>query len=724
MENATDTPEYVDRESGAVLLGDHLVEGSDLDTPTPSAALSALVQSVGNQGSIERVLLVGHHAARTLSQLPVTSRADVVLRHLEDVRAVVSGHADRTEDRHFCGGFELFAAETSYDLIVLVGGGPEVLSPVPEGMSDAAIVHKAAGMLADDGILLHGSVNPLGLHDLLALEPEVSPDDDSRWFVGNSALSRRPLLLAELDSALDEAGVHTVGRLAAYPSVCRSHVLVDVSSLPRGREALARHEATAALTRYLAHRPSARRADGTVELTQLAGLDLALAPGWVTVLSRGDVTLDLPSLITAEDQSNDEWTRVAAFDRGGDAQLTWGDGRESGAEKSALGVSRRLTPPESFTGSTLEELMREAALDNDHATLRSLVKTYHEWMHPSSFSGPRQSMTGLTHVDLSAGSHESHADLEQDDTPRREDNLAEERAAMGEADEQDAAELGLGFDPVLADEDVDAEALDTSRHSVVSAADNAACPHEAPAETGGDDDDSARADGAASPWFATPDNVAFDDDGTLRMIDDSWALANGTASQLAFLRGLRVFATGLLAAGAPTMWRLPITPETALRHLASMAGVTVTDSDIEMIALLETEVALAIGDASGDSRELVRKNLADGARDNNLPSPTASGYRELVAHLRRLAQTTRAQERQIAWLEGTLKLRDRRIKEYDRLMFKLEESLSYKAMRAVGAPKRIAVSKARNRVEEAIPPSLRGRAKRALDRAISPDNTN
>lgn len=715
MNDSTDPLVDIDRETGATLLGDHLVEGSDLLEQPQQSVLTDVVRRIAASTSPDRVLIVGPVSARFIGALPEHARADVLMRHLDDVRTFVERHADRTDDSYVCGGFELFTSDTRYDLVVLLGGGPTVLSPVTDGMSEQAVLDKAAGLLSERGVLLHSAQNALGLNDLLGLAPEVLPEDDRQWFVGKSNLSQRPWVRAELDAAVDKSGLHTVARLAGYPSAHAPQLLVDEACDSDAVRARVRHELPRVFSQYFSDRPAAREPGPVVRLVLADHIGPHLAPVWFTVLAKQPQEIDLPALAISESATSVEWARMTTFDASGSPTVTWGNGAERPAERSVLGVSRKLTAGAEADGSLFEDLLREAAAGGDHPQLRRLVRAYHEWLRPLSGGGPLQSITGLSGM-AHAVTQDRHRGTEtENEAGAREETLDVDGPLTGDAD---AAELGLGFDPVLAEDDVDPEIMDSSADHQ-SSWNVPQAPSESPSDDSGED--GAMTGLSRRAWFATPDNVDMATDGTLRIIDDSWAITNGTAAQLAFVHGLRVFATRLLAAGAPHPWRVPVTPETMLRSLAAMAGVTVTDADIEMVAIIETEVAMATGSEQGGRAELLRRNVTDGARENHLPAATDTGFRELLAQVRSLSQVTRAQSRQIAWLEGTLKMRDRRIKEYDRLMFKLEESLSYKAMRAVGAPKRAVVSKARNRVESALPPGAKQRVKQAVERAMNPD---
>lgn len=602
-----------DLESGATLLGDHLVEGSDLAGERESCALVASFRQIVAELRPRRALLVGPSAVELVGLLPAESSAHLLVRHVIDARAIAAVVTDRPDDRLYSGGFEFFHEKGPYDLIVILGGGPEVLSPIAEGITEKQILAKAKSLLATDGLLLYSAENALGIHDLLAAEADVPPGDDRLWYLGKSKLSQRPWLNNELTAALGDLEFNTIGCLLAYPSPNAPDVIVDADTTSDATRQRVRQELPRVFTDYFSDRTAIRNPGATADLVAQSGLDKQLAPAWFYLLSTGRPEVSLPELVIAEPDTAPAWSFVQRYDADGACTLTWGDGASTTQERSVLGVSRVLSVGAAPEGTNLELVLREACKGSDHGTLRRLMKQYRSWL-------------------------------------------------------------------------------------------------ESPAE-----------DGALHPdqrWFATPNNVVITTDGELAIIDPSWSVTRADAESHAFVHGVRTFATRLLAAGVAHPWGLPITPDTVTRTLAAMAAVTVGPYDLESVADIEVDIAMAVGTEHGDRDDLLGRNLSRGSRENHLPEATAVGFRELLSQVRTLSQTVRAQNRQLAWLEGTMKLRDRRIAEYDRLMFKLEESLGYKVMRTLGAPKRVAVARAKERVDEAVPTDVRKRARRAVKRLL------
>ncbi|MGL4174820.1 MAG: hypothetical protein ACRCSN_01985 [Dermatophilaceae bacterium] len=207
--------------------------------------------------------------------------------------------------------------------------------------------------------------------------------------------------------------------------------------------------------------------------------------------------------------------------------------------------------------------------------------------------------------------------------------------------------------------------------------------------------------------FTIPRNVVARDEGW-NVVDDSWHLTAGLSARDAFILGLHDFASGLLGSGAAHPWRTRMSPDALTRTLAVMAGVTVSDADIQRVAQTGVVIATAL-DPSVDVEVALETALDRGTSTHHVPEATAVGFRELLASERTLAREMDIVDAKIGWLEGTLRLRDRRIKQYDRLMDKLEESFGYKVLWTLGTPRRAAVRKARSQVEDALPPELRER---------------
>ena len=222
--------------------------------------------------------------------------------------------------------------------------------------------------------------------------------------------------------------------------------------------------------------------------------------------------------------------------------------------------------------------------------------------------------------------------------------------------------------------------------------------------------------------FATPSNVALAEDGALSIVDGSWRRVGIVSGGLCFVHGLREFSTRMLATASPHPWRSSLTPDELTTTLAAMAGVVVQPGDIRMVSRIVCE-ARAIRDGhQGDVGELIEADLEAGRWGRNLPSPTDVGFRELVVIDRRRARTQREQEGQIGWLEGTLRHRDRHIRELERAIEAYEATLTYKAVQVMRAPRRKATEKAvesaKATAREVLPPDAMSKARRLAQRVM------
>ena len=221
--------------------------------------------------------------------------------------------------------------------------------------------------------------------------------------------------------------------------------------------------------------------------------------------------------------------------------------------------------------------------------------------------------------------------------------------------------------------------------------------------------------GATQP-FAVPANVAVLDDGSLGVIDSSWRLTHAVDPETVLVLGLRTFARDLLAAAAPHPWRTDSTPDVLTYTLAAMAGLVPAPESITAAAHLESVVEALRTGRPDRVTAIEDSNLRDGRTARNLPAASASGFRELLMRDRRQARHLRERDAQVAWLEGTLRHRDRYIRELEALIERYEATLTYKTVQAIRAPRRVvttkAVATAKETVKEALPPG-------ALDRARS-----
>ena len=226
---------------------------------------------------------------------------------------------------------------------------------------------------------------------------------------------------------------------------------------------------------------------------------------------------------------------------------------------------------------------------------------------------------------------------------------------------------------------------------------------------------------AEQRFFATPANTLVDGD-ELRLADPSWRRTGVVSGEDALVRGLRDFARRLLASGSAHPWRVTVTPDELTITLASMAGLTVTSAMITRIARVEAEVASTVAGRPEDVDELLERNLEQGQFARDLPAPDEIGFRELLTHHRVISRELREKQGQVKWLEGTLRHRDRYIRSLERVIERYEDTLTYRAVEAMRAPRRIATEKAvaaaKSTAQDALPPGALSKARQLAARVL------
>lgn len=226
---------------------------------------------------------------------------------------------------------------------------------------------------------------------------------------------------------------------------------------------------------------------------------------------------------------------------------------------------------------------------------------------------------------------------------------------------------------------------------------------------------------AEQRFFATPANTLVDGD-RLRLADPSWRRTGVVSGDDALVRGLRDFARRLLASGSAHPWRVTVTPDELTITLASMAGLTVTEAMITRVARIEAEVASTVDGRPEDQPELLERNLEQGRFARDLPAPDEIGFRELLTHHRVISRELREKQGQVKWLEGTLRHRDRYIRTLERVIERYEDTLTYRAVEAMRAPRRIATEKAvavaKSTAQDALPPGALSKARQLAKRVL------
>lgn len=236
------------------------------------------------------------------------------------------------------------------------------------------------------------------------------------------------------------------------------------------------------------------------------------------------------------------------------------------------------------------------------------------------------------------------------------------------------------------------------------------------------DEQSWQQEGVARRPFAVPSNVVVSPDGSFALFDRSWQRTGPLHADRVLFRGLRDWSRSLLASAAAHPWRSDSTPDSLTTTLAAMTGRVATHADLVAVAEIEARITALREDRAADYEEILADDLESGQFARDLPAASATGFRELL--LRDRVQNRRMRERdgQVAWLEGTLRLRDRYVRELEQVIERYEETLTYKTVQVIRAPRRIATEKAvgaaKSTVKDALPPDFVNRARRAARRVL------
>ena len=152
-------------------------------------------------------------------------------------------------------------------------------------------------------------------------------------------------------------------------------------------------------------------------------------------------------------------------------------------------------------------------------------------------------------------------------------------------------------------------------------------------------------------------------------------------------RALGEFAERVCADGTARLWVAP-TPSLVLADLLSMVGAS-------------SGVATARGDATEDPTPTGSHPTTDAldALDETDERPSPTSRQAVLLRLRAAEESLGETRRQVTWLEGTLRARDRRIRTLERAI-SVESSTAYKVVHQLGRPV----------------PALKRRARAILDR--------
>lgn len=367
-------PHQVDAASGASLVGGELQDWSDAEALRPSPAIARLV-AAALPASASRVLLAGPAAESLLPQVPDDVPVDLLVRGLDDARALAARVAGRPRTTVLCGALDRLPADVTYSAVVAIGGPGLLLAPDSHPMDVPAVLTKLASLVADDGVLVADIANSAGLHTLIGAAADERGDD--QWFHGSRDFGSA-LTLPDLEAALDTIGLTTTGVYAGWPSPTELALLAERAALgsgaPPGRSGTSGTVGALAVraeSEHFSERPALRDPWDATERLLEAGLGLATAPAWVVAARRGTHSPDLPQVIAAEPRLAHPFARVATL-----------PADPSAPQPVAEGLLRRdlATPLPEAAGPLLESLLRRACAQGSRDAVRELLRRYAGWL--------------------------------------------------------------------------------------------------------------------------------------------------------------------------------------------------------------------------------------------------------------------------------------------------------------------------------------------------------
>jgi hypothetical protein len=337
----------------STLLGAEMLDWSDLEPanargplggPAASELLEAVLSGTG------RVLVAGPHATGLIQQAAERSASlDVVLRSYDDAELIaetlgLEPGAEPGPVRVFAGGFDRFAADGEYDVIVALDGVPRLASSDTPALSWADALRDLRRWLAPKGMLLLGATNAFALERLLDV-PDAVPADDE-WGRDVNASGEPPAGLPAIETAIDRAGLVRRQRYCVFPDATQPQLgLVDP---------VAPLVAHAVAERY-AGRPTLMDPYRTAYDAVAGGHGVWLAPGYWFVLGHNPPSAEtLPARLGAEP-----------------------------------------VPP----GEPVEELMLAAVRADDHTTLHRIVAQYADWLRSADLATAAEAAPDNVFVD-------------------------------------------------------------------------------------------------------------------------------------------------------------------------------------------------------------------------------------------------------------------------------------------------------------------------------------
>ncbi|MFC6707888.1 hypothetical protein [Flexivirga alba] len=390
----------IDPPSGALLLGGDQLQWSDLERTEPSSATSYLVSRLITSRRPRTVLLLGPRAAQQLDAIP-TPEVGVLVRGLPDARKLSSLARERDELRVFCGGFDRFPTDRTYDVVVCLDGPTTLATPDSPSASHADLLRLVETVLAPDGVAVLSIDNTLGLDELLRLELRAKFDDDAQWFRGAPDFAQRSPYRHEIPALLTAARLRVRRAYSAYTTSQAPVLLVgdgvaadsvDSPAVRRTLTALLQHlEAT-----HHSRTPALADPYAVARKVVAAGLLPQVAPAWLLVTGHADQDDTehgkLPDVILGDDVAAPEWAAVLTLDRTGDGWLRDAVGSQGEHPLAERRLRRDIDQLGAAgfgdDGDSLQERLRQAAARGDMHDLHDNVCRYADWLLDPGFFDP------------------------------------------------------------------------------------------------------------------------------------------------------------------------------------------------------------------------------------------------------------------------------------------------------------------------------------------------
>lgn len=396
-----DVQVQIDPPSGAVLLGGDQLHWSDLAGAEPSSATSYLLHRLSSGHRPRSVLLLGPRAAAHLDAVQASS-VSVLVRGLPDARQLSALAGERDELLVFCGPFDRFPTERSYDLVVCLDDPTTVATPDSPGAGHTELLRLISTVLAPDGVAVTCLGNTLGLDDLLRLEVRSRFDDDSQWFRGSPDFVQRSPYHHEVAALLAAAGLTARHTYAAY--AC-SHAPALLVGDEVAREAVDSPEVRRRLTALLQRVEAAQHSRTPALLDPYAlsrkvieaGMVSQVAPAWLVITGHADAAGGrhghLPDVVLGDQVAAPGWAAVITFDRAGTGwsrRAVAAAGHDLLAERRLRRDLRRAAGGDGApdAGESLQERLRVAATRGDLRALQGAVRGYADWLLDPAFADP------------------------------------------------------------------------------------------------------------------------------------------------------------------------------------------------------------------------------------------------------------------------------------------------------------------------------------------------